>query len=297
MSTEFPQTFDRKPPLALIGGPTASGKSALALQRAAAQPSVIINADSMQVYAELSVLTARPSADDLTRAPHRLYGYRGGSEPCSAADWAADARREIDRAHREGRLPILVGGTGMYLRTLLDGIAPVSPIDPEVRAEVRALPTAVAYERLRATDPAGAARLNPNDDTRVKRSLEVMASSGRPLRAWQATRQGGIKDRVTIDPVIVLPPREQLYGRCDRRLETMWERAVVEVRALRGLRLHPDSPVMRAIGVPEISAMLSGDLDANEALAQAQLSTRRYAKRQYTWFRNQFPKSWRERTE
>jgi tRNA dimethylallyltransferase len=281
------------PRVALIAGPTASGKSALALALAERARGTVINADSAQVYRDLRLVSARPSAEEEARAPHLLYGTRDGALPCSAADWAADARQAIDAAHGEGRLPILVGGTGLYLRTLLEGIAPVPPIDPDIRAQVRALPVAESHAALTAEDPEAAARLRPTDTTRVARALEVVRSTGRPLAQWQEDKVGGIEGRIRLVPLILLPPRDWLYERCDRRFEAMMsEEGLAEVRALVGRGLDPALPVMRAIGVREIAAFLAGDLSREEALAAGRMATRRYAKRQYTWFAHQPPADW-----
>jgi tRNA dimethylallyltransferase len=282
-----------KPALALIAGPTASGKSALALALAEAANGLVINADSAQVYRELKVVTARPDAADEARAPHRLYGYRAGADPCSAADWAADARAAIAEAQAEGRLPILAGGTGLYLRTLIDGIAPVPEIAPELRAAVRALPVAEAYEALGREDPEAAARLKPGDTNRIARALEVVRATGRPLKAWQAEKVGGIGREVRLVPLVLLPPRDWLQARCDARFaEIFSEAGIEEVRALLGRGLPRLAPIMRAIGVPEISAWLAGTLDRDETLAAGRIATRQYAKRQYTWFRRQPPADW-----
>ncbi len=275
--------------LALIAGPTASGKSALALQLAERIGGTIINADSAQVYRDLRIVSARPSPREEARAPHRLYGTRDGALPCSAADWAADARAEIAAAER----PILVGGSGLYLRTLLDGIAPIPSIDPGIRAAVRALPVAEAHAALRVEDSLAAARLRPTDTTRVARALEVVRSTGRPLASWQEERRGGIAGDLDLHPLL-LPPRDWLAARCDRRFETMLsEGGVAEVTTLIARRLDPALPVMRAIGVREIAGLVEGRLSRDETLAAGRLATRQYAKRQYTWFRNQAPAGWR----
>jgi tRNA dimethylallyltransferase len=282
-----------KPPLALIAGPTASGKSALALTLAERCGGVIINADSAQIYRDLPIISAAPSAEECARVEHRLYGVLDGPLPCSAADWAAMARREIANVQSDGRLPILVGGTGLYLRTLLDGIAPVPEIDPDVRREVRETPVKLNYERLSELDPEAATRLNPADTTRVARALEVVLSSGRPLSEWQKQREGGISDRVEVNPLILLPPRDWLYARCDERFALIVELgAVEEVEALLGRNLNPKLPVMRAIGVREIASFLRGESSLDEMLAAGQQATRRYAKRQYTWFAHQPPEEW-----
>jgi tRNA dimethylallyltransferase len=184
--------------VALIAGPTASGKTALALRLAQTRPATIINADSAQVYAHLPILSAQPSAEEMASAPHRLFGYLDGREACSAARWAQDAKREIAAAWDEGRLPVLVGGTGLYLRTLLDGIAPIPEIDPEVRGAVRALPTPTAFEALAKEDAASAAAIAPNDDSRIKRALEVIRSTGKTVIEWRKLREGGIGSEVRL---------------------------------------------------------------------------------------------------
>ena len=282
------------PRVALIAGPTASGKSALALALAEKHQGTVINADSAQVYRDLRVLSARPSPEEEARVPHRLFGFIDGAESCSAARWAADARIAIAEAQAAGRLPILVGGTGLYLRTLIDGIAPVPAIDPAIRTEVRALPVAAAHAQLRDLDPPAAAKLAPGDTTRIARALEVVRSTGRPLAQWQAERVGGIGHSVRLLPLILLPDRDWLIDRCDRRLAAMFDHgAIDEVRRLMARRdVPPDAPVRRAIGVREIAALLAGEVDRETALERASLATRQYAKRQYTWFRNQPPDGW-----
>ena len=279
--------------LALIAGATASGKSALALELAERTGGVIINADSAQIYRDLPILSAAPNEAELARAEHRLYGIADGAHPCSAADWAALARREIGAVQAKGRLPILVGGTGLYIRTLLFGIAPVPAIDPEVRRQVRETSVAENRKKLLELDPEAAARLNPGDTARIARALEVVVSTGRALSEWQKQRKGGIADEVEVRPLILLPPRNWLYARCDERFARMIDQgAVEEVKALFERNLDPDLPVMRGIGVPEISAYLRGEVTLAEAVAAGQQSTRRYAKRQYTWFAHQPPPEW-----
>jgi tRNA dimethylallyltransferase len=281
------------PSLAVIAGPTASGKSALALALAERSGGVVINADSAQVYRDLRIVSARPPAGEEARAPHRLYGYRDGAEACSAADWAADAKSVIREAQSEGRLPILAGGTGLYIRTLLDGIAPVPPIDPATRATVRALAVTDAYQALHREDAEAAARLRPTDTTRIARALEVVRSTGRPLAEWQREKSGGIAGEVRLLPLILLPPRDWLYARCDQRFEAMLgQDGIEEVRRLLARGLDPALPVMRAIGVPEMAAFLRGELSRDKALAAGRTATRQYAKRQYTWFSRQPPADW-----
>lgn len=280
--------------MALIAGPTASGKSALAVALAQmAGEAVVVNADASQVYADLALLSARPGEEEMEGVPHRLFGHIDGAEAHNAARWSDEARGVIDHAHATGKVPILVGGTGLYMRTLLHGIAPVPKIDPQIREAVRALPVAEAHAALTRADPDAAARLNPADTTRVARALEVVRSTGRTLADWQQAREGGIADDIALVPLILLPPRDWLRDRCDHRLVRMFDHgAIEEVEALLARDLDPDLPVMRAIGVPQIAAHLRGSLTRNEALEQAQAATRQYAKRQYTWFRHQPPADW-----
>lgn len=286
------------PPLALIAGPTASGKSdlavTLALQLAErGQRAAVINADSAQVYADLSVLSARPTHAEMKGVEHCLFGTWDGAQACSAADWARSAKLEIARLHSEGALPILVGGTGLYIRTLLEGIAPVPEIAPAVRADVRAMTTADAYAALQVEDPDRADALNPADTTRIARALEVVRSTGYPLAHWQQQSEGGIADAVRLHPALLLPDRAWLYERCDRRFAAMLENgACEEVERLLARNLDPELPVMRAIGVREVAGLIAGAMSREEALHSGAQATRNYAKRQYTWFRGQFPQDW-----
>jgi tRNA dimethylallyltransferase len=249
---------------------------------------VIVNADSAQVYSDLHILSARPSDEEMGGVEHRLFGHRDGAEPCSAADWAAEARQVIAEVQAQGRLPILVGGTGLYLRTLLDGIADVPTIEPEVRAEVRAASVADNHARLRAIDRQAAERLHPNDSTRVARALEVVLSTGLPLRAWQEIRAGGIRNDVRLFGLALQGSPVQLDDAIDRRFVAMVEGgALDEVERLSARKLSPALPVMRAIGVREIMRYLSGETALPAMISEGQLATRQYAKRQRTWFRNQ----------
>ncbi len=289
--------------MALIAGPTASGKSGLAVRYAQwlesrGRSAVIINADSAQVYDDLMVLSARPDAAEMGGIDHRLFGHIDGAEACSAARWAADARTEIAAAHDAGALPILVGGTGLYIQTLLHGIAPIPEIDPSIREAVRAMPVEQTYAALRLEDPVSAARLAPADTTRVARALEIIRSTGQTIAHWQARKEGGIAGQITLRPLVLQPPRDWLLERCDRRFAAMLEAgARAEVETLLTRQLSPDLPVMRAIGVPEVARLLRGEIDTAQCLADGQLATRQYAKRQYTWFRNQPPPAWKRYTE
>ncbi len=279
----------------VVAGPTASGKSGLALAVAERFDGTLVNADSMQLYRELAVLTARPDAASFARAPHRLYGALDAAERCSAARWRAMAERAIDEALAAGRLPILVGGTGLYLRALMTGLADVPPVPEPIRAvlakRLAIVGAPVMHAELALGDPATAARLEPNDRQRILRALGVLEATGRPLSAWLATAplaDGGRRYRYLA--YVLDPPRPALYAACDARLAAMLEAGVLaEVATLLARKLDPGLPAMKAIGLPEFARYLAGRCDLASALAAAQQATRRYAKRQVTWFRNQLP--------
>jgi tRNA dimethylallyltransferase len=276
--------------VAVIAGPTASGKSALALALARDRRGTIINADASQLYADLRIITARPSPQEAAAVPHRLYGVLDGDHVASAAVWVDLARAAIAETLAEGRLPILVGGTGLYLRALIDGIAPVPAIPDDIRETVRALPPAVAAAALAREDPAMAARLKPGDRQRIARALEVTRATGRSLLAWQAEPTGGIAASHDVRAMRIDLPRAELNARADRRLAAMAAAgALNEVAALLARRLSADRPVLRALGVPEFAAVLAGEMTLPEGIAAAALATRRYQKRQQTWGRNQTP--------
>jgi tRNA dimethylallyltransferase len=270
----------------VIAGPTAGGKSGLALALAERLGGTIINADATQLYADLRVLSARPSLAEEARVPHRLYGVRDGACPASAADWAGAARAETAAALAAGRLPILVGGTGLYLETLIDGIAPVPEIEPAVREAVRAMTTQDAAAALAREDGAMAARLRPGDRQRLLRALEVVRSTGRSLADWQAVRSGGIGERHRVRGLVVAPDRATRWAAAAARLEAMIDAgALAEVEALMARRLGPELPVMKALGVGPLAAHLSGEMTLDAALAQTLAATRQYQKRQMTWIR------------
>jgi tRNA dimethylallyltransferase len=274
----------------LIAGPTASGKSELALALAERLSGAIINADSMQVYRELRVLTARPSTDEEARVPHLLYGHVPAAEPYSVARWLADVSRALGAVRALGRRPIIIGGTGLYFKALLEGLAPVPEIPHDVRHRWREVAKTAApgelHRLLSERDPAMAERLAPADLQRISRALEVMEATGRSLAEWQ--REAG-RPLIAEDEAIRLlveRPRAELQERADRRFDRMMrEGAVEEVRALAALALSPYLPAMRALGVPALSAMISGALDRDDAVAAAKLETRQYIKRQETWLR------------
>jgi tRNA dimethylallyltransferase len=287
-------TSDDSSPLLVIAGPTASGKSALAVDVAERLGGVVINADSMQVYRDLEIVTARPPAADCARVPHRLYGVLDGNELCSAARWAELAQSAITQARAEGKVPILCGGTGLYLRTLLQGIAALPEIPDGARTAARALHREIGgaafRDRLAQLDPEAAVRLHANDAQRLIRAYEVVTGTGRPLATWQA--EEGRPAELPARRILLLPPRDVLYAAIDRRIERMVEAgALVEVRRLIERKLDPALPIMKAVGVPEFAAHLRGETTIEAAISAAQQSSRRYAKRQYTWFRNQFNSS------
>ena len=277
--------------LLVIAGPTASGKSALASAAAEAFGGVVINADSMQVYRGVPILTAQPAAAEQERLPHRLYGVMAPGGVCSAGIWRTMAAEACGNAWAEGKLPVVVGGTGLYIRSLVEGLSPVPDIPPAARDGARALfaelGNAGFYALLAARDPAMAARLDPGNSQRLVRAWEVLAATGRSLAGWQADPREGRLDADSAT-LLLAPPREILYGNCDRRLAAMLEQgALAEVEALMALGLDPALPVMKALGVAEFSAHLRGETGLGPALALARQATRRYAKRQLTWFRHQ----------
>lgn len=291
-------TTERHP--ILIAGPTASGKSALALELARAHNGRIINADSMQVYRELRVLTARPTLDEASRAPHALYGHVAGAEGYSVAHWLTDVALELEVTRSHGQTPIIIGGTGLYFEALLRGLSPVPQIADEVRQrwrdEARCAAPGDLHKRLAEADPVMAARLDAGDTQRVTRALEVMDATGRSLAEWQAQPGTPLVDEARAECIVVLPDRATLHDRSDRRFDLMMETgAVDEVRALVQLGLHRDLPVMRALGVAAIAAHLDGTLPRGEAAARAKLETRQYIKRQETWLRRRMH-SWRIRS-
>ena len=278
----------------LLGGPTAAGKSALAVALAEALDGVVINADSMQVYEELRILTARPGAPVEARVPHRLYGVLPASETCSAARWRDLARAEIAAAHRARRIPILVGGSGLYFRALGKGLAPVPPVPETVRRAARArhaeLGGAAFFAELSKRDPEMAARLDPNDRQRLIRAFEVTEATGVSLAEWQRRQPRGEGLGGPVLALVLAPPRPALYRACDERfLRMMAAGALAEVEAL--ATLDPALPAMKALGVRPLRRHLEAEIGLNEAISEAQKATRRYAKRQLTWFRHQMPEA------
>ena len=274
----------------LIAGATASGKSALALALAEKFNGCIINADSMQVYDTLNVLTARPSKEDLRRASHRLYGHVPVAAPYSVGQWQAEALAAIDQAQENGQRPILVGGTGLYFKSLIEGLVDIPSIPSYLRAGLRARldsdGLAALYAELQSVDRALAERLPPTDTQRILRGLEVFEATGEPLTKWQKQDQN--RPLTDYCGILLMPDRDWLYARCNARYEAMLAAgAQQEVEELWKLNLPPDANGLKALGVGQIMAYLQGEIDAETATARAQQATRRYAKRQMTWFRNQ----------
>lgn len=276
----------------VIAGPTASGKSGLALALADEFGATIIAADSMQVYRELPVLTAQPNAAERARAPHRLYGVLPAAERCSAMRWREMALAEIRRSGAAGRLPLVVGGTGLYLKALMDGLSDIPDIAPEFREAAKQrharLGGPAFHAGLAARDPATAARLSPGDSQRLIRAWEVLEATGRPLTDWQAGPRESAPGDLRFLTVVLDPPRAKIHDSCDARFHNMIAGgAVAEVEALLALGLDPDLPAMRALGVRELASYLHGDRGLEDAVESAQIATRQYAKRQSTWFRHQ----------
>lgn len=285
-----------RPKAILIAGPTASGKSAAALALAERVGGTIINADSMQVYREPHILTAHPSPEALSRAPHRLYGTIRAADAYSVGRWLDDAAAAISEAEAEGRVPILTGGTGLYFKALREGLAPVPDVPPEIRAYWRERAAAIGaerlYDELRARDPAMAARLISTDPQRIVRALEVIDATSISLAEWHDAGAAPVLAPEGVVQIVIAPERETLYAAIDARFDRMIEAgAIEEVQALLALRLDPGLPAMRALGVRELADYLSGRSGRDEAIAKAKTETRRYAKRQMTWLKR-FMKDW-----
>lgn len=278
----------------LIAGPTASGKSALALDLARATGGVVINTDSMQVYRDLRVLTARPSAEEEARVPHRLYGTQDAAVNCSAGMWVAEAAKVLDELNKDGRLPIFTGGSGLYFKALTRGLSAVPPIPANIRESVRTRLERDGVEALHAelacVDAVSAERLKPRDRTRIARALEVIEATGRSITDWHRDGLPPLLNAGEVTAVFLDADRDTLYARIERRFETMITNgALDEVRALAARNLDPLLPAMKAHGVPALIRHLAGELSLDEAIAIGQADTRHYAKRQFTWFRHQLP--------
>lgn len=278
----------------LIAGPTASGKSALALDLAEMAHGTVINTDSMQVYRDLRVLTARPTVEEEARVPHRLYGHVDAAVNYSAGAWVNDAAAVLAEAQANGRLPIFIGGTGLYFKALTRGLSNVPPVPDAVRQAVRGRlernGPEVLHAELGLRDPEAAARLRPRDRVRIARALEVVEATGRPLAEWHAHGLPPLLPPQGVVALFLAPDRKDVYERIDRRFELMMDRgALEEAGALGNRKLDPLLPAMKAHGVPALIRYLAGDLSREEAIAIGQIDTRHYAKRQFTWFRHQLP--------
>ncbi|MBI2254349.1 MAG: tRNA (adenosine(37)-N6)-dimethylallyltransferase MiaA [Proteobacteria bacterium] len=277
----------------ILAGPTASGKSALALDLAEALGGTIINADSMQVYRDLPILTAQPGAADQARAPHRLYGFLDLDDACDAQRWAELAAKEIDAALMAGRVPIVVGGTGLYVRALTTGFSPMPEISGIVRETARQMVIELGphemHRRLAGRDPATAQRLKPSDRQRIARAWEVLEETGQPLSWWQAQPTVPLTPHRFL-PLVITPDRADLYAAVDGRFAAMVERgALDEVARAEALPRRGEAGGRKALGYPELAAVAGGRMALDEAVPAAQQATRRYAKRQLTWFRHQVP--------
>lgn len=278
----------------LIAGPTASGKSALALALAEATGGIVINTDSMQVYRDLRIITARPSPEEEARVPHRLYGYCDAAVNCSAGTWVADAAAVLAEARAANRLPIFIGGTGLYFKALTRGLSAVPPIPQEVRDDVRARMERDGVEALHAElarrDPVSGAKLKPRDTARIARALEVIEATGRALPDWHNEGLPPLLEPDGVKAIFLAPDRKELYDRIDARFEAMLNAgALDEVRALAARKLDPILPAMKAHGVPALTRYLAGGITREQAIEIGQTDTRHYAKRQFTWFRHQLP--------
>ena len=278
----------------LIAGPTASGKSALALGLAQKNGGVVINADSMQVYRDLRIITARPTPEEEALVPHRLYGCVDAAVNFSAGSWVTDAARVLAEARAQDRLPIFVGGTGLYFKALTRGLSAVPPIPPELRESVRARLERDGVEALHAElkqrDPASAERLKPRDRSRIARALEVVEATGRSLTDWHRDGLPPLLPPGAFSALFLAPDRDQLYARIDARFDAMLQAgALEEVAALAARHLDPLLPAMKAHGVPALIRHLKGEITLAEAAEIGRADTRHYAKRQFTWFRHQLP--------
>jgi len=276
----------------LIAGPTASGKSALALAVAERLGGVVVNTDSMQVYRDLAIITARPSSAEMARVPHLLYGHVDAAENYSVGSYLRDAAGALESARVQGRIPIFAGGSGLYFKALTAGLAAIPPIPPEIRAVVRsrleASGPAALHAELSRRDPVAAAHLRPNDRTRIARALEVVEATGRSISDWQRVGTPPLLDAGHTAKLFLAPDRAVLYRRIDARFDTMLSvGALDEVRALAARQLDPLLPAMKAHGVPWLIRHLAGEISLAAAVAEAKKDTRHYAKRQFTWFRHQ----------
>jgi tRNA dimethylallyltransferase len=284
------------PRITIVAGPTASGKSGFALDMALEKKGAIINADSMQIYAALPILTAQPTVDDQFKCPHYLYGHLPPTDQCAAPRWTQLAIEAVEDAFANGWQPIIVGGTGFYLKTLIDGISKVPQVSDETRAFARQLlqmiGPAALHELLRARDPVTAARIHPNDSHRVLRAWEVIEGTGKSLTEWQSEPPAPPRPDWVFDINLLLPDRDVLYRNCDLRLDTMVATGALDEivgfeHLLRSGQVPPTTPCIQALGYQPLRAYLAGEKSREDALTEAKAETRQYAKRQTTWFKHQ----------
>ncbi len=280
------------PPVVIIAGPTASGKSALALEAAERFDGEVINADSMQVYRELSVLTARPTPADHARVPHHLYGVLPAATPCSAGLWLEMVVPVLEEVHQRGKLPVVCGGTGLYIKVLMEGIADIPDVPAEHVADAERLYEALGgiafVDMLSERDPVSAARLLPSDRQRLIRAYAVVSATGTALPQWHKNQSTKPPLEAKFLQIQIMPDRAALYGKIEKRFDAMMEDgALDEVKTLMALELDPALPAMKALGVPELMSHLKNECDLDDALDHAKQMTRNLAKRQMTWFRNQ----------
>ncbi len=278
----------------LIAGPTASGKTSASINLAQANDAVIINADSMQVYEDLQIVSARPSDEEASQAPHYLFGHRSGLEAYSVAHWLEDVRPLYDKFLSENRKMIFVGGTGQYFNVLLEGISPMPDISPEVRNKFRSMENVSSEALHEMLDEKAANELRPSDRQRITRALEVFEMTGKSIVDWQSEKGVPlIPAEMKVKKFLVMPPRATIHERINMRFDRMVEEGVLqEIEALLNKRFSKSVPVMKAIGVPQLAAYLAGEMELDEAIEKAKAATRQYAKRQSTWFNNSFGEGW-----
>ena len=278
----------------LIAGPTASGKTSASIELAQANDAVILNADSMQVYQDLRIVSARPSEEEISQAPHYLFGYLSGAQTYSVAHWLEDVRPLMEQFISQKRKIIFVGGTGLYFNALLEGISPMPDVDEAIREKIRAMEDISSQELHKMLDEKAAKELRPSDRQRIKRALEVYQSTGKSIIDWQAEKGVPlIPEALGVKKFLVMPPRATIHERINMRFDKMVEQgALQEVEALLAKDLPKIAPVMKAIGVPQLVAHLAGEMPLDEAIEKAKAATRQYAKRQSTWFNNSFGEGW-----
>jgi len=278
----------------LIAGPTASGKTSASINLAKANDAVILNADSMQVYEDLRIISARPSEEEVAQAPHYLFGHRSGREAYSVVQWLDDVRPLMDKFLVEKRTMIFVGGTGQYFNAMLDGMSPMPDVDEAIRQKIRAMEDVPSEELHKMLDEKAAKELRPSDSQRIKRALEVYQSTGKSIVEWQAEKgKPLIPETESVKKFLVMPPRATIHERINMRFDMMIEQgALTEIEALLKKDFPKTSPVMKAIGVPQLSAFIAGEIELEEAIEKAKAATRQYAKRQSTWFNNSFGEGW-----